>query len=47
MWSYSMLGWYETRETQIVLPETLKQETKTQILTIEEKEGKDNETLGY
>lgn len=44
-WAHSMLGWYETREAQIVLPETLKQETQTQILNSEKEES--HETVQY
>lgn len=49
MWSYSMLGWYETREVQIVLPDSLKQiETQTQILETPKTEKDENhETVQY
>jgi hypothetical protein len=47
MWATSMLGWYENREAQVVLPESLKHETQTQILTTEKKEEENNQTVGY
>lgn len=48
MWATSMLGWYETRETTVELPESLKKQTTTTTLACCEQETETgNETQGY
>lgn len=41
-WAHSMMNWYENREVQLQLPESLKIEIETEV-----DEQKETPTMGY